>query len=181
MSKIFISVVISSFKEALKLSKKLLSIQGNFDLEGPAIVASLVSITKVFCSYWWNETFTNTLSVLLLVVPPLLASCGRHFQTNRVRFERFNLFLCWGISKVESKDLVKRKCSLTDFRKCKRLSPSACEAHRIYTLLASFDHDYILNFPRTISHFLFFFGTKFITIPNLRRHFVKFRDTAILI
>ena len=42
---------------------------------------------------------------------------------------------------------------------------------RIYTLLASFDHDYNPNFLQTSSHFLFFFGEKIIIDPKFASTF----------
>ena len=38
----------------------------------------------------------------------------------------------------------------------KGLSPPINKMQHVYTLLASFDHDHIHNFPRTITHLLFF-------------------------
>ena len=42
MRRVLISEVISSFKEALKFSKELFSIRGDFDLEGPATSTSWI-------------------------------------------------------------------------------------------------------------------------------------------
>ena len=55
----------------------------------------------------------------------------------------------------------------------KRLSPLAIKMLRIYTLVASFDHEWIPKFLSNISHFCNFVK-KTIMIPILPRDFVKF-------
>ena len=47
--------------------------------------------TRISHYYWWNKSFNFTFKNLLLVVPSLLAPCGRQFGEERFGSDEFNL------------------------------------------------------------------------------------------
>ena len=146
-----------SFKEALKLSKRLTSTLRDSGLDGPT---TLTSWSK------WQEfsTATGGTQNLHLHFHLLLAGCSFSFDSwwlsfwwRKIWFRWIQVIVWRFFNKVEWGELKqKTNWRAAGFHDQKRLSPSINKMHRIYTLLASFDRDYIPSFLRTISHFLFF-------------------------
>ena len=124
MRRFLILEVISSFKEALKFSKELFSIRGDFDLGGPATSTSwfeeqgfLILLVKQnlhlrFYHLLVDHSFFSGFLLLTFCCRKVLSWRNEFLSeilSNRVRWK-------WEFSEIENS---------TDLYNCKRLSPSA--------------------------------------------------------
>ena len=140
-----ISVVISSFKEPLKPSRRLISTLGDFALEGSAMLASW-SRWQTFSTTIGETKPSLTLSVLSCWISFLLLFwflvvniCGSKGLLWVFPIILYCIVLYFS---TKLKRGLKKKNSIQLYRLVnKTLSPEIIEMPHIYTLLASFDYE----------------------------------------
>ena len=144
---LLISEVISSFRDVLSPSDTLFSILEDLADEGPVIRTSWLlgyiysaNTGEVMISLTISELSWRRIFLLWLLVVKFLVK------------SYWFVFSNWFLIIWRSKNL-----RTTVLYRSKRMSPLITVTYHIYTLLASFDHEQLSNFPQKFNHFLFFF------------------------